>query len=760
MKKYLTIYIYIVVQQKKLEFMHRIKKVLQHDETDCGAACISIILKYYGKSVPLRRIRTAAGTDSVGTSGYGIVKGAEKFGMSCKGLMSPEKDKIDEIPLPAIFHIKQKFDHYVVVYKVSKKYVYISDPGEGLRKVNRSEFFSWWTGVFFILFPTSDFEKGNENRGLLFRFVYLLKPYKLLVSEILIASLLLSLFGVFVSFYFRFLIDEVLYSQVKSTLNLCSICYLIVIVFQTLIEYCRSQIILHLGTKIDVSLLSDFFCHLLHLPLNFFSSRKTGEILSRINDAETVKNAISSTTLGIIMDSFMLVVGGFFLFKLGMNLLPIAIVPVILSAIVVWIYSAPFKRKIKMRSILEADKNASMYESINGISTIKGLSTEDKAYIRVEEKIVMAADKALELGKLGNCQRAIQDFISGTGTLALYWFGSFMIFDGKLTLGQLISFNTLSGFFLGPLKRLLTMQLHLQEVMISAERLTDIIDMEEECPDEEKLEDIEKLEGDIEFKNVTFSYGTRGRAVEDVSFKIPAGKKVAFVGSSGSGKTTLLKLLMKFYPLEEGQILINGTDISEIKTSSYREKIGYVPQESLLFSGTISENIAWGCDNPDPKKIVASSMASQSYDFIQRLPEKFNTYVGEHGSTLSGGERQRLAMARILMRNPHMLILDEATASLDSISEQAIMDTIFTRIQGRTVIMVAHRLSTIKDCDLIYVFNKGKLVEQGSHFELLAKNGFYKSLWRAQNEKSNGGATPKYNGLLKRISAIESSLRN
>lgn len=335
-----------------------------------------------------------------------------------------------------------------------------------------------------------------------------------------------------------------------------------------------------------------------------------------------------------------------------------------------------------------------------------------------------------------------------------------MIFDGKITLGQLISFNTLSGFFLGPLKRLLTMQLHLQEVMISAERLTDIIDIEKECPNEENLEELEKLDGDIEFKNVTFSYGIRGRAVEDVSFVIPSGKKVAFVGSSGSGKTTLLKLLMKFYSLEEGQILIGGKNIADIKTSSYREKIGYVPQESLLFSGTISENIAWGCEIPDTKKIIASSMAALAYDFIERLPEKFNTYVGEHGSTLSGGERQRLAMARILMRNPHMLVLDEATASLDSISEQAIMDTIFMRIKGRTVIMVAHRLSTIKNCDLIYVFNKGNLVEQGSHLELLLKNGFYKKLWSAQNEKSNGCSTPVGNGLLKRISGIENSLRD
>ena len=739
--------------------MSHINKVLQHDETDCGAACISIILQYYGKVVPIRKIRNACGTDSIRTSGLGIIKGAKKFGLSCKGLMSPDKTKIEEIPLPAIFHIKQTADHYVVVYKVSRKWVYISDPADGLKKVKKTDFLQYWSGVFFILFPTTEFKKGNENAGLVFRFLSLLKPHKRIVTETIIASILLSLFGVFVSFYFRFLIDEVLYSQVKSTLNICSLCYLLVVTFQGIISFCRSQLILHLGTKIDVSLLSDFFCHLLYLPLNFFSARKTGEILSRVNDAETVKTAISSTTLGIIIDSFMLVVGGFFLLQMGSGLLPITIVPVVLSAIVVVVYSFPLKAKLKQKAIIDADKNATMYECINGIATIKGLAAEEKAFSRVERKIVESAEKSLELGKIGNFQQCIQEFISGCGTLGLYWLGSYMIFNGSLSLGQLISFSTLSGFFLGPLKRLLTMQLYLQEVMISAERLTDIIDMEEETFESENKTDVENISGTIEFKNVSFSYGTRGRSIENVSLKIPAGKKVAFVGTSGSGKTTLLKLLMKFYDCEEGKILINGTDVKELRTDSYREKIGYVPQESLLFSGTIGENIAWGCDHYDYKKIVASSMASQSFDFIQQLPEKFNTYVGEHGSTLSGGERQRIALARILMRNPDILILDEATASLDSISEQAIMNTVFSQIHNKTVIMVAHRLSTIKDCDIIYVFNKGKLIEQGSHSKLIERNGFYKKMWSAQNEKTDSSSTSKLDNVFKRIPSTKNTKR-
>ena len=377
-----------------------------------------------------------------------------------------------------------------------------------------------------------------------------------------------------------------------------------------------------------------------------------------------------------------------------------------------------------------------MYESINGIATIKGLATEKIAMDRVEEKICESAHMSIKLRTKGNLQNSILSFVSGCGKLALYWIGSFYIFNGELTLGQLISFITLSGFFLEPLSRVLTMQLQLQEVMIAAQRLSDVIDLEEESDSNLNKDEVESLSGDIEFNNVGFAYGTRGMAIKNISLKIKSGEKVAFVGMSGSGKTTLLKLLMRFYECTEGNILINGKDINEYYIQSYREKIGYVPQESLLFTGTIKENISWGCEIPDIKKIVQCAIDAKAIEFIQNFPDKFDTYVGEHGSTLSGGERQRIALARVLMRDPHFLILDEATASLDSISEHAIMSTIFNRIKNKTVIMVAHRLSTIKNCDKIFVFNKGSLVEEGSHESLLEQKGFYFDLWSTQNEKN------------------------
>lgn len=718
--------------------MAKIKSILQHDESDCGCACIASILYFYGKTVSINKIREEAGTDKVGTSGLGIIKASEKFGLSCKGIIATDKTKITTFPMPAIFHLKwDGHEHYVVVYKIKKNKIYINDPAIGLTKEKFDDFIKKWSGVVFLLHPNLNFEKGSDKQEIFLRFISLLKPYKKYIVETFLASVLLSLFGIFMSLYFRFLIDEVLYAQLESTLNLCSICYLIVIILQVFLTYCRSQLLTYMGAKIEVGLVSDFYLHLLKLPLDFFSKRKTGEVLSRLNDASTIKNAISSTLLSVAIDAVMIIVGAFFMIKMGSFLLLISIIPVIISAIIVYILKNPFKKLIKEQAAVEAEKNASMYESINGISTIKGLATEEEAFYRTENKIVESAQKNLKLRKLGNFQNGVQSFVSLCGTLSIYWVGSYMIFKNRMTLGQLISFTTLSGYFLGPLSRLLTMQSYWQEVFVSAERLSEVLDVNEENESNKNCYDVENLIGDIEYKNVCFSYGTRGRAIDNVSLKIPKGKKVAFVGMSGSGKSTLLKLFMKFYDYEEGSILIDGKEIKNFTNDSYRSRIGYVPQESLLFSGTIKENISWGCYDSNPLKILKSALDSQSFPFIDLLPDKFNTIVGEHGATLSGGERQRIALARILMRNPDMIILDEATASLDSISEQKIMETIYKKIKDKTVIMVAHRLSTIKNCDCIFVFEKGKLVEQGSHDSLLKKKGNYFNLWRAQNEKNN-----------------------
>lgn len=378
--------------------MSKIKPILQQNSSDCASACIATILDYYGKEVSLRKISEEAGTDGAGTSGLGIIKAARKYGLSCTGIMIMEKDKLKNFSFPAIFHIKTKEqEHYVVPYKIKNGMIFYSDPATGLTFEKIETFNQKWTGIAFLLHPTSSFEKGLETKGFFSRFLVLLRPYKKYIALTFIASIFLSMFGIFMSLYFRFLIDEVLYSQIKSTLNLCSICYLLVILMQGLLNFCRNQILTHLGSKVDVCLISDFYLHLLKLPLDFFTKRKTGEILSRTNDANVIRNAISSTLLSIAMDSVMIILGAFFMIKMGSILLPISMIPVCISAIVVYLLKKPFKQLIKEQAILEAEKNASMYETINGIATIKGLATEDKAFFRTERRIVEAAYKNLKL---------------------------------------------------------------------------------------------------------------------------------------------------------------------------------------------------------------------------------------------------------------------------------------------------------------------------------------------------------------------------
>lgn len=718
--------------------MKKVVLVMQHDETDCAAACLASVAKYYGKSVSINKIRFYAGTDCMGTSGLGIVKGAEALGLDCRGMLSQTKEFSDEIVFPIICHIKKDvLDHYVVVYGVKKNKVVVADPSDGIKKIRMDEFMASWSGVFFVVYPKQSFKCTRETKGIFQRFFYLLKPYKKTVVECFIAGIILSVLGAASAFYFRFLIDDVLYSQMENTLTLCSLAYFLVIVFQIVTDFARNQLMNYMSNKIDLLLMCDYFKHILHLPLSFFTSRKTGEIISRIGDTQTIRHMISSTTLSVVIDSCMLLLGGILLFLFGSQLLFVAMIPVIVSTVIVWVFVKPFREKLKEQAFREAEKQSSLVECVNGIATVKALSSEESAFVRTEAKLVDCIKRSISLGTMSNIENALQGFVSAVGNLLLYWIGSLMIFKGSLSLGQLISFVTLSGYFLGPLSRLLTLQQALQEAAIASDRLSEIMDMPEEMESEDQLIELERVSGKIEVRNLSFSYGSRGTALRNVSFKIFPGQKVAFVGTSGSGKTTMTKLLMKFYRPEKGSIFVDGKNICDFDTESYRRCIGYVPQEVLLFSGTILENILWGSQGKTIQDAAKAAEEAEASEFISRLPDRLNTVVGERGATLSGGERQRVSLARILLRKPSLMILDEATASLDVLSEKSIMRTIKNTGKGATMIIVAHRLSTIKDCDNIFVFDKGSLVESGSHEALLSKKGKYYEMWKVQNEENS-----------------------
>ncbi len=710
--------------------------VKQQDETDCGAACLATIAKYYGKRISITKIRNLAGTDTKGTSGKGIIKAASSIGFTCKALIAKEKKLRTDLPFPIIVHINRDgLEHYIVVYKIKQNKLLVADPADSLCWIKIDLFYQWWTGIFFFISPNSHFEKTNDDKTFFQRFWYLLQQNKTIAIEVFIASFVLTILGILGAFYFRYLIDDVIYSYLPQALISVSVAYLIVLIFQSLLGFARNNLIIFLSNKMDASLTLEYFNHILHLPLDFFMQRKTGEILSRLGDIGTIKNALSSMTIGVILDCIMLIFGGIVLFTFSSSLIGIAIIPVILSGLLVLTFSKKFKKLIYTRSVIEAEKYSHFVEMINGIATVKALSTENDSYDKAELKILDSVSKDFKLSNLGNFQGTLQGFLSQTGNLAVYWYGSFLIMQGKLSLGELISFVTLLGYFLGPLSRLITLQPQLQELSVASRRLGEILDLNEEDNLNSGLFRLKETQGNISIKNLTFSYGSRGNTLENISLDIKAGQKVAFVGPSGSGKTTLIKMLLKFYNPDSGDIFLDEKNIKDINTASYRSFFGYVPQEILLFSGTIEENITWGNYDVTPEEIFNAAKDAEALGFISKLNERFATKIGERGASLSGGERQRIALARTLLRKPKILVLDEATSSLDSLSEAAIMKTIDNIGKGMTTIIVAHRLSTIKNCDQIFVLKDGKLLENGTHINLLNKNGIYAQMWESQNQE-------------------------
>jgi len=712
--------------------LNRCALVLQHDEFDCAPACLASICKYYGKRIPLTTIRRFAGTDKDGTSGFGIIRGAEELGFLCKGGVSPDKSFSPNMVYPLIAHIKQNnFDHYVVVYSCKNGRLHIGDPAYGVTKMKADDFKTLWTGIFFIVLPQEKFETNKDTDTKLTRFIKLLAPHKKLLAEVFTASVLLSFLGIASAFYFRFLIDEVLYTGVRMTLTLFSLAYALIIVFQSLLLFSRSQLMMYMGSKIDAVLMTEYFRHILKLPMDFFTARKTGEILSRINDTATIRYAISSASLSVVLDSLMLVIGGTFLFVFGGKLLVAAVIPVCLSALLAWLFFGPYKNMLKTKAVIDADKQSVMVENINGIATLKTLSCEKTAFERTEMRIVDSIKKGISLGTMGNIENGLHGFLHQCGTLAVYWIGSLSILSGTMSLGRLISFVLLSGYFLGPLARLLTLQPSLQEAFVAAVRLAEILDIPEENINSGGIKK-DDVRGSIRINNLSFAYGTRGNTLENINLSIEPGQKVAFVGASGSGKTTLAKLLMKFYACNSGEITVDGINIQDYDTISYRKLIGYVPQDVLLFSGTIKDNIRLGLEYLPDEAVYEAARAAMADEFISKLPDRYDTFVGERGATLSGGERQRIALARVLLRRPRILILDEATASLDSVTERAIMQTVDKLACGITTVIIAHRLSTIVNCDRVFVFDSGRLVESGPHGKLLRSGGAYKKLWRAQ----------------------------
>jgi len=708
--------------------------IKQHDITDCGAACLASISAHYKLEIPIARIRQYAGTDKKGTNVLGLIEAAHKLGFEAKGVRG-DFDSLFKIPKPAIAHIivKEKLHHYVVIYEVTKKYIKIMDPGTGkIHKKTHEDFKKEWTGVLVILLPDENFNKGNEKVSILKRFWFLLKPHKFVLIQALVGAIVYTLLGLSTAIYIQKITDFVLVDGNTNLLNLLSIIMISLLLIQVLISVFKDIFIIKTGQQIDVRLILGYYKHLLKLPQQFFDTMRVGEIISRINDAVKIRVFINNTSLSLTVNFFIVIFSFILMFsyywKLAMIML--SIIPVYL---IIYFITNRLNKNTE-RKIMErgADLQSQLVESLNAVGTIKQFGLEDFANIKTETRFI----NLLQIGYTS----ALNSVFTGTSTqtisrlftIILLWSGGYFVIGKEITPGELMSFYAIIGYFTSPIASLIGANKTIQNAMIAADRLFEIMDLDRE-ENENKFKLTADKIGDITFKNVKFRYGTRVEVFDNFNVTFKKGKITAIIGESGSGKSTLISLLQNIYPIQKGSISIGDFDLQYLDNQSLRQLVSVVPQKIDLFAGNVIDNIAVGDFQPDMERILLICKNIGILEFIETLPNGFNTYLGENGATLSGGQKQRIAIARALYKQSEILVLDEATSSLDSTSENFIQRTLQNlRTQHKTIIVIAHRLSTVVNADCIVVLEKGKVVEQGSHQELFNKKGHYYKLWQQQ----------------------------
>lgn len=713
------------------------KHVKQHDMTDCAAACLAMICLHYKKETTIIRLRDMMGTDLKGTNLIGLSKCAEKLGFENASVRVDSDGFRSKYTLPCIANVitKEGLSHFVVIYKIGKNKVIVGDPGkEDTERQNIDDFLKRFTGALLILRPTDEFKTGKiEGEETYRRFVKLLLPQKKLFIFAILASLMMTVLGIVSSLFNKIIMDEVLPYGLEKLLLSTLIIFTVVGFTQILIEFLRSWIMLYLSQRIDIPLMLGYFKHIYSLPMRFFATRKTGDIITRFSDAFTIKDIFTNIALTLIMDVSMAAITGVILFRMNSKLFAIIALLTLLSIVLVFIFRQPYK-KINQEQMQQASiLNSQIIEGLETVEMIKGNAVEERELDGIEREYIRSLRIAFKEGWLSIIQGSISSVISTIGNLFIMYFGIRQILTGNISIGSLMAFMTLSGYFMEPVGNLVGLQLDIQEAQISMNRITEILDYEREEPEEdEEIEREWNLKGDIQIDNVSFRYGNRNLALENVGFTIEKGKKTALVGASGSGKSTIVKLLLKYYEPESGRIKIGGKDITEVSAKYLRENISLVPQNIQLFSKSIYENVAMVKPDATQKEIAMALVIADAQDFIRKQPMQTYTYLEEAGQGLSGGERQRLALARAFLKDSDLFILDESTSNLDFGTENVIFDTIYNKLGDKTMLIVAHRLSTIKDCDKIVVMDEGKVIEQGTHEELLSQEGRYYELWQLQ----------------------------
>lgn len=719
----------------------------QADSKDCGPTCLKIIAKYYKKPIPIQLLRSLSETTRSGSSLLGISNAAEKLGFRSLGVKITLDQLKEEVPLPCILHWNK--NHYVVLYKISRGVYYISDPAHGILKYSKEELLKFWIGnnatetteegIALLLETTPKFyeenfddEKKNFGFAFIFKYVY---RYKKFIVQLIIGLLAGSLLQVVFPFLTQSVVDVGIKTGDINFIYLILIAQIALFMGRTGVEVIRSWILLHLSTRINISLISDFFIKLMNLPISFFDVRMTGDILQRINDHRRIERILTTSSLNVLFSMVNLVVFGFVLAYYSFQIFGIFL----LGSVLYFFWIVIF---LKKRADLDykrfsqvSQEQSKVIELINGMQEIKLHNAEKQKRWSWEFMQARLFKISIESLALEQYQSVGSGFINELKNILITILSATLVINGDLLLGEMFAVTYIVGQLNSPISQLISFIRELQDARISLDRLGEIHNKEdEEGGDDTKITDIPE-DSDFDIKDISFRYiGSDVKVLNDLSLHIPANKVTAIVGVSGSGKTTLMKILLKFYEPNEGIIKIGSADLKNISQYSWRASCGVVMQEGYVFNDSIANNIAVGDDYVDKKKLAHAVDVANIKEYIESLPLSYNTKIGMEGVGLSTGQKQRLFIARAVYKDPHFLFFDEATSALDANNEKVIMEKLDEFFKNRTAVVIAHRLSTVKNADQIVVLDQGKIVEVGNHQTLTRKKGFYYNLVKNQLE--------------------------
>jgi ATP-binding cassette subfamily B protein len=716
----------------------------QYDHKDCGPACLKIVAKNYKKNISLNSLRELSETTRAGSNLQKLSSAADNIGLRSLGVKINLR-KLREVPVPCILHWNK--NHYTVLYKIKKNIFYTSDPAHGLLKYNRDEFLKRWIGnnateeteegIALLLEPTakfydSEFEEDNKDFGFSFLSRYLFK-YKSFLWQLVIGLIAGSLLQLIVPFLTQSVVDVGIKNQDVHFVYLILFAQLALFIGRTAIEVIRSWILLHLSTRINISLVSDFFIKLMNLPIAFFDTRVTGDILQRINDHKRIERILTTSSLNVLFSMVNLVVFSFVLVYYNVLLFSIFLLGSFLYFLWIVIFLKK-RRDLDFKRFSEVSQEQSkVIELINGMQEIKLHNAEKKKRWSWEFTQARLFKVSIEGLALEQYQSVGSGFINELKNILITVLSAKLVIDGEITLGMMLAISYIVGQLNSPIAQLINFIREVQDAKISLERLAEIHNKEdEEKPTNNRLNDI-PTDANIELSKVSFKYiGSDQMVLKDLDLVISAKKVTAIVGVSGSGKTTLMKLLLKFYDPNEGEIRLDKLDMKNISQKTWRSHSGVVMQEGYIFNDTIANNIAVGEDFIDKKKLAHAVNVANITSFIEGLPLSYNTKIGMEGVGLSTGQKQRLLIARAVYKNPDYLFFDEATSALDANNEKVIMENLNNFFQDKTVVVIAHRLSTVKNAHQIVVLDNGKIVEIGNHNELVKQKGNYYNLVKNQ----------------------------